>query len=181
MSDILQTVKLPLDDEGFFRRECPLCSKEFKVLLKKEELADLTHIEIDSFMLDSQENSELTDCNENLKAEYFCPYCGQKSAVDKWWTKEQVAYINIYLENIMAKIINEKLISPMKKSFGKPKSGPISIEFKGNELDQKEPWISPEINDMEIFELPCCNRKIKVEDNWQNTTYCFFCGFPYQI
>lgn len=81
----------------------------------------------------------------------------------------------------MAKIINKDFIRPTKRSFGKSKSGPISIEFNGNELEQKEPWISPEINDMEIFELPCCDRRIKIEDNWQNTTYCFFCGFPYKI
>jgi len=179
MSEIVQNVKFPLDDDGFFRRECPLCGKEFKVLFKKEELADLTYIDSDSYMLDTQETSELADLNEYLKAEYFCPYCSQKSAVDKYWTQEQVAYINVFLENIMAQIINKNLINPMKKSFGKAKSEPISIQFTGNELNQKEPWISPEVNDMDIFELPCCDRKIKVKDDWLDTIYCFFCGFPY--
>ena len=180
MSDIVQTVKFPLDDDGFVRRECPLCKKELKVLLKQKELADLSHIDTDSFLIEPEETPEQKESAEKLKTEYYCPYCGQKSADDKWWTQEQAAYINVYLENIIAKQINVGLIDPLEKSFGKSKSGPISIEFKGRKLEQRESWISPEVNDMEIFELPCCDRKIKVVDDWQNTTYCFFCGFPYK-
>jgi len=55
-----------------------------------------------------------------------------------------------------------------------------SIRFEGKEMEQQKPWISPEVNDMEIFDLPCCQRKIKIEENWQDKVYCFFCGFPYE-
>ena len=37
-----------------------------------------------------------------------------------------------------------------------------------------------EVNDMEVFDLPCCQRKIKIEENWAKVTHCFFCGFPYK-
>ncbi len=32
---------------------------------------------------------------------------------------------------------------------------------------------------MEVFDLPCCGRQIKVEDGWDSTVYRYFCGFPY--
>jgi len=52
--------------------------------------------------------------------------------------------------------------------------------FEANEMQQREAWISPERNDMTTFELPCCERKIKVQDNWPDTVHCFFCGFPHE-
>jgi hypothetical protein len=47
-------------------------------------------------------------------------------------------------------------------------------------MGKKEPWISPEIGDMDEFDLPCCGRKMKVVESRTGTTFCFFCGFPYQ-
>lgn len=71
MGEIVQSVKFPLDDDGFFRRECPLCLKEFKVLLKKEELADLSHIDTDFFLLDLKKDSEQNESNKNSIVECY--------------------------------------------------------------------------------------------------------------
>ena len=38
MSEIHMNVSFPLDDDGFFRRECPFCRKGFKIFLEKGEL-----------------------------------------------------------------------------------------------------------------------------------------------
>jgi hypothetical protein len=129
-------------------------------------------------MIEQQENNAASE--EDQDTEFTCPYCGQSSSSNSWWTDEQNAYIKVHIENIMAKLVNENFIRPLKRNFGKSKSGLISLEFKGNEMRQKEPWISPESNDMEIFNLPCCNRKIKIEEEWKDKVYCFFCGFPHK-
>lgn len=170
-------VSFPTDEEGFFRRECPFCRKEFKILLEKKEIEDLVQKGLDSYLLDEDEKD--SDDKEESEDEFHCPYCGQTSPSNEWWTQEQIEYIGIYAKNIMAKLINENLIRPLKRNFGKPTGGMISIEFKGKEMEQQEPWISPEVNDMEIFNLPCCERKIKIEENWKSTIKCFFCGFPH--
>ncbi len=176
MSNIDKKMSFPLDEDKFFRRACPLCNKEFKILLSHEELTELTQKGIDSYMLSQQENDKPSDEEKNSNGgEYFCPYCGQKS--ENWWTEEQQAYINVVAENIVADLMNENIIKPMKRSFG---SGGI-IQFKGKEMQHKEPWISPEDNDMKKFELPCCQRQIKIEENWENDVFCYFCGFPYRI
>jgi len=178
MSEIKVNLPFPLDEDGFFRRECPFCHKEFKVLLEKEELTDLAQEGIDSFMLEKKETN-LTE-SESSETEFVCPYCGQRAPSDSWWTQEQLAYVRVVAKNIMAKIVNEKLIRPLKRAFRRSSSDMVSIQFEGKEIEQQEPWISPELDDMEIFDLPCCERKIKVEENWQGKVYCFFCGFPYE-
>lgn len=58
-------------------------------------------------------------------------------------------------------------------------NGSNGIKFEGNNMEQDEPWISPEPDDMKMFNLPCCNRKIKVEENHVGVVTCPFCGFPH--
>lgn len=180
MSEFRMNLSFPLDDGGFFRRECPFCRKEFKVLLEKDELADLAQKGMNSFMVEPKE--EVTDLDDSgrLETEFICPYCGQRATSDSWWTQEQLAYVGVVAKNIMAKMVNEHLIRPLKRTFGRPTPGMVSIRFEGKEMEQQEPWISPEVNDMEIFDLPCCQRKIKTEDDWTGGVHCFFCGFPHE-
>jgi uncharacterized Zn-finger protein len=59
-------VSLPLD-QGFLRRECPCCRRQFKI------------------------NSEFED--EGSRNERICPYCGQAANPDKWMTREQKEHI----------------------------------------------------------------------------------------
>ena len=175
MSEIRRNLHFPIDDDGFFRRECPFCRKEFKVLLEKEELLDLAQKYLYSFMIERKEETKDLEDSERSETEFICPYCGQRASSDSWWTQEQVAYVGVVAKNIMPKRVNENLIR--KKTFGRPNSGMISMRF---EAEQQEPWISPEVNDMEIFDLPCCQRKIKIEDDWIGVVHCFFCGFPHK-
>jgi len=180
MNEIRMNLSFPLDEDGFFRRECPLCHKEFKVLLEKEELTDLAHKGIDFFMIEEKEKETNLSENESSGTEFVCPYCGQRAPGDSWWTQEQLTYVGIVAKNILAKIINENLIRSLKRTFRRSGYSKVSLRFEGKEIEQQEPRISPEVNDMEIFDLPCCQRKIKIEENWQDTLYCFFCGFPYE-
>lgn len=169
----------PLDDDGFFRRECPLCCREFKVLLEEDELTSLAEEGLNSYMLETQE--EATDEDEqDAKLIFTCPYCGQEAPRDNWWTQEQKACVGIVAQNIIAKMVNEQLIRPLKRMSGRRSSGLVNLQFNGNEMKQQEPWISPEVNDMEVFDLPCCHRKIKVDESWNSTVHCFFCGFPFE-
>lgn len=59
---------LPLDPEGFLRRECPACERE----LKWRATAD---------------GREAIDPPEGG---YFCPYCAAQASADGWWTKAQL-------------------------------------------------------------------------------------------
>ena len=158
--------------------ECPLCHKEFKILLEKDELKNLAQRGIDSFIIEQGEEKNDLDENADEETESICPYCGQPSS--SWWTQEQHSYINVFAKNIMAKIINEQLIRKLKKDFRGSTGGVFSVRFEGKEIEQHEPWMSPEVNDMEIFDLPCCQRKLKIGEGWNGAVHCFFCGFPHK-
>ncbi len=177
MSDIEKKISLPLDEDGYFRRECPLCHKEFKILLSQEELTELAQEGINSYMLEQQQETDdsLEEEEDSCNTEYFCPYCEQKASNDNWWTQEQIAYVHVVAENIFANLMNENFIKPMKRNFGR---GSI-IRFDAKEMKQREAWISPENNAMGIVELPCCQKKIKIEEHRNNKVYCYFCGFPH--
>lgn len=174
------SLSFPLDDDGFFRRECPLCYREFKVLLEKDELTSLAQEGLDSYMLEIQKKATDASEEEKTEPEFTCPYCGQQSSRGSWWTQEQLAYVGVVAQNIISKMINEQLIRPLKRTSRRHSSSPLSLRFEGKEMKQQEPWISPEINDMEIFDLPCCHRKIKLDESWSSEVHCFFCGFPYK-
>jgi hypothetical protein len=178
MSEIVTTVKFPLDDENFFRRECSFCREEFKIQLSNEELTDLANKGFESFL--TNEESKDDEEQDEDEVDLFCPYCGQQAQSDHWWTQEQLSYLRIYAKNIAAKIINEQLIKPIKRNSNKSSSDLFSINFESKEMKYQEPWISKEVNDMDLFGLPCCEKKIKIKEEWKNNVYCFYCGFEHR-
>lgn len=178
MSDMVISVSFPLDDEGFLRRECPLCCREFKMKPTPDEMRTIVERSAHALLSDTPDTQEQTD-EHDVPPERWCPYCGQRAAYDAWWTDEQLAYLKVVAGNIAARLINEHLIQPLKRSFGGSSREPISIEFKGREIEETEPWMSPEPNDLERFALPCCDRELKIDTEWHQRVLCFFCGFPH--
>ena len=80
---------IPLDSDGFLRRECPTCEREFK-WRPSEDQAD-EHVEPDD-------------------AGYFCPYCGVQAPTDTWLTQAQVA--------LAQNIVVREVIGPMVSKLG---------------------------------------------------------------
>lgn len=183
MSEISLTIPLPLDDDQFLRRECPLCLRQFKIETEEVDRQSLIERELKAFLLEegAQLRDEEADATEagSEEADLYCPYCGQPSPRTEWWTREQSAYIHVFAHNIMAQIVNEQLIRPMKRQFSGHRGGPLSLRFEGSEMEYQEPWISPEPQDMTIHQLPCCGLRVKVFDDWSQTVYCYKCGFPH--
>lgn len=70
MSDDEVTLEMvmPLDSDGFLRRECPTCEREFKWLPSPE---DGTGAPV-------------------MDGGYFCPYCGIQAEPNSWLTHVQV-------------------------------------------------------------------------------------------
>jgi hypothetical protein len=178
MNEIKMNIPFPLDDDKFFRRACPFCKREFKIQISDEELEDLIQKSKESYMLERGEgNSEENEyIKENDSEKFFCPYCGQEALSGEWWTIEQAKYIQMYVENIMADIINKNFIENIERKF----RGNKFVKFEGKKLKIKEPRISPDNDDMIIINLPCCQSKIKIEENWNKIVHCFYCGFPYE-
>ena len=81
---------IPLDSDGFLRRECPTCEREFKWRPSEAE---------------AEEQDEPGDT-----VGYFCPYCGVQAPDDAWLTQAQVA--------LAQNIVEREFISPMVSRLG---------------------------------------------------------------
>ena len=65
-------ISLPLDSEGFVRRECPHCVEQFKWHHGAANEEAEEHPDPDTF---------------------YCPLCGQPAGTDSWWTQQQLDYM----------------------------------------------------------------------------------------
>lgn len=81
---------IPLDSDGFLRRECPTCEREFK--WRPSEAEAEGHVE------------PADDVG------YFCPYCGVQAPVDAWLTQAQLA--------LAQNIVERDFIGPMVSKLG---------------------------------------------------------------
>lgn len=180
MNNHRREISFPLDSDGFFRRQCPSCRREFKVLVEKSELTSLADRGLDSFMVETTGEDEKLELAEYAESKLTCPYCGELAGKYNWWTQQQLAYIRTVARNVAVKSINEELIRPLKRAARRTTSGFVSLKFEGKEIREQEAWMPPEADDLEAFELACCNRMIKIQEDWSGVVYCFFCGFPHQ-
>ena len=110
MNEIRGSVSLPVDSEGFLRRECPFCEREFKWLPN--------------------------DADATLEpAGYHCPYCDGRSE-DGWWTRPQLkvveaetAYVAEREVHSMFKGLERSSNEFVKISAGSAPSRPMSVRL----------------------------------------------------
>jgi predicted nucleic acid-binding Zn ribbon protein len=149
-------IELPLDSQGFLRRECPNCQREFKWHHGPTE--------------------EMPE-DEPDPAEYYCPYCGTSAAPDQWWTSDQVEVIQkAALHEAMPQVEHElkKALKPLNKS------GFVKAEVKSDPLNPPPPLFEPE--DMVAVASPCHPYEpAKVMEDWKGSLHCLVCGQPFTL
>jgi hypothetical protein len=83
-------MQIPLDSDGFLRRQCPTCEREFKWR--------------------APPGNEEVDAEAVGDGGYFCPYCAVQAPADAWFTEAQQALA----ENIIA----TECIGPLVDKIG---------------------------------------------------------------
>jgi hypothetical protein len=143
------SVQLPLDDDGFLRRECPHCLQEFKWY--HGSAADQPEGEADP-------------------PAYYCPRCGVSAAPDRWWTQDQLAFMQEYVAGPALREVTDEI----EKAF----RGVRGVTFKRGHLDEPEPPSAlHEPNDMIILAPPCHPwEPVKVPEDATAPAYCLLCG-----
>src|SRR5688572_20492429 len=96
-------VALPLDADGFLRRECPSCEHQFK-------------------WFSSVESGRDTDVVE----QYFCPLCGVPASTDAWWTPAQLEYARGIAAPTMDRLVQDQMKTAFKRAKG------LSFKPNGN-------------------------------------------------
>lgn len=145
-------VSLPLDSDGFLRRECPTCEQEFKWY---------SHAEGDG---DAEPASQ-----------YFCPLCGVASGIDSWWTPAQLEYGFGSASGAIDQAMQDALADAFKGVKGlrfEPNSS-FSLD-----IETPDPLIEP--NDMGIIEPPCHpSEPLKIPEPYTEHVFCLICGTPF--
>lgn len=159
MSDdeVIIGMSIPLDSDGFLRRECPTCEREFKWFANADE-------------------GDLDDVEPVSDGGYYCPYCGVQAPADAWLTQAQLA--------LAQNIVETQVMGPMLKSFardigdlGRRSGGLISASTKYEQPDELDPLT--EADDMRRVDLQCHPvEPVKVLDDWTKPLYCVICGEP---
>lgn len=149
MNDFQTSVSIPLDHDGFLRRECPACEREFKWF-----------------------NHAEGDPDAEIANQYFCPLCGAAAGVDSWWTPAQLEYAKGMAAPAIEQTVQESIADAFKGlkgvTFKANKSFTMGIETPS-------PLIEPD--DMVIVEPPCHpNEPIKVPEEAAARVHCLICG-----
>jgi hypothetical protein len=152
MSEFELSMSVPLDSDGFVRRECPTCEREFKWLWAEDTGSDA---EPDA---------------------HYCPYCRVQSPADSWWTKAQLEHAQ---DVAMREVVGPELKS-FQRSLAKMarESGGL-IRVQGDKIVMDEPSPLDETDDMRLIDFPCHpSEPVKVADDWAKPVYCLVCGEP---
>lgn len=151
--EIRLQMTIPLDSDGFLRRECPTCEREFKWLSRDDE-EDATEEEVDS---------------------YTCPYCGVEAPPGDWFTQGQLAQATAIVER---EIIAPELarLDQSLRRIGGQSGGLVSASLH---YDQPEEPVqeTTESDDMRRVTFGCHpEMPVKVLDDWASIVYCVVCG-----
>jgi hypothetical protein len=155
MSDEVSVgMSIPLDGDGFLRRECPTCERELK-----------WHA--------AQDDEEETPAPDGG---YYCPYCAVQAAPDAWWTKAQLAAANA--------LLYDEVVEPELKRFQgeieklNHPGGLIQLSSEISRGEDTEASDLSETDDMRLVDFACHEEPVKVLDDWNGPVHCPICGQP---
>ncbi|MBV9160279.1 MAG: hypothetical protein JO281_01710 [Pseudonocardiales bacterium] len=144
---------VPLDSDGFLRRECPTCEREFKWL---------------------PGSTEDPGAGKPSDGGHFCLYCGIQAPDGSWFTKAQVELA----QNMVATEVVEPLLKDFVRetnSISRCSGGMIEMSAHYDPPDKMDPLT--EADDMQRVDFECHpSVLIKVLDEWDRSVYCLICG-----
>ncbi|MGI9084877.1 MAG: hypothetical protein ACR2FE_06245 [Aeromicrobium sp.] len=150
-------ISLPLDSDGFLRRECPHCEQEFK-----------WH---DGPANDQAEQQPHSDT-------FYCPICGEPAGPDSWWTQTQLDLI----DNATERHVGQEL-GDMFKGLERSTRSNKFVKFKADRVnmpDPADPLVEPD--DMTIVTSPChAWEPVKISEGHVNAVHCIVCGVAFAV
>ena len=160
MSETSIPMTLPLDTEGFLRRECPHCERQFKWQPAE----------------DADDGAESIPSRQVVA--YYCPYCYQAAPPDAWWTQEQLKHAQ--------QLMMSEVLAPQLRRFGRQgrqtshSNSFVKIDVSVPDFPIPEPLVEP--SDMIRVDFPCHPEEpLKVIEDWTAEVGCLVCGIRYPL
>jgi hypothetical protein len=151
------SVSLPLDSDGFLRRECPSCLRQFK--------------------WHHGPANEEAESHPDPEA-YTCPLCGQPAGPNSWWTREQLDHVQGAAAPATQQLVQDELdqaLRGLNSRFVKVKST-SSSDVPAGPMPLTEP------DDMVIVTSPChAYEPVKVPEDAPGPFRCLVCGAQFIV
>lgn len=148
MDETTISASFPLDEDGFLRRACPTCEREFK-------------------WFNSEDESPSTNS-------FYCPYCGVSAASDQWFTHVQLEHIEATVTGeLLGPAMNdlERSLDGIARASG----GFISASMQRPERQLAAPVFEP--NDLRRVTFDCHpSEPVKIDPAWVGPILCLICG-----
>jgi hypothetical protein len=144
---------VPLDEDGFLRRQCPNCEREFKW----------------------RPTPDGEDGDPMPESGYACPYCAERAPGDHWWTRDQLEHAE--------RLVASEIVAPrLKRLERNAVPGKLfSLEVRVDTPSKPEA-LPDEPNDMQRVDFPCHpTEPVKVLDDWSGRVHCLICAAPIEI
>ena len=152
--EIRVPVTLPLDSDGFLRRECPSCEQEFKWFSHQDG-----------------------DTEAEPVSQYFCPLCGVPAGTDQWWTPAQLNY----MQGVSAPAMDQFVQDSIEQAFRGMKGMSVKPD-RSFSLGIETPEALAEPDDMMIAEPPCHpNEPVKIPEQRAAKVHCLVCGSVFAV
>ena len=148
MSEFELSMSVPLDSDGFLRRQCPTCERQFKW------------------------KSDDDDADDSVPAPeggYFCPYCAVQAQPGSWFTEEQV-------EHAKRLALGEHL-GPALEGLSSAGGGLIEVEVSGADSEPPRALEEVDDMRRVSFECHP-EEPVKVLEDWDRQVHCLLCGAP---
>ena len=152
-------MEVPLDEDGFLRRECPHCEEQFKWRPTPNARSQAENL------------SELPT--------YFCPLCGEAAKADAWWTPEQIEHATgVAKAEVLGPMLND-FQSDLRR-LNRPGSG-FRVTTTPVDIAPPAP-MAPDVNDMRVV-VPICHpdEPMKVPDDRRAPVHCLICGHTVEV
>ena len=152
MSEQSTEITVPLDGDGFVRRECPTCEREFKWYVSRDG-----------------DNGEPAPVGG-----YHCPYCAVQAPPDHWFTATQIELA----QNKVAREILGPEFERMARDLRRKSQGSlVTIDLNYEAPPALDPLV--EADDMRRVDFRCHpSEPVKVLDDWVGQVHCVMCGTP---
>lgn len=151
MSEQSREMTVPLDSDGFLRRQCPTCEREFKWLVSSDGEGDPAPV-----------------------GGYYCPYCAIQAPVDSWSTSAQ---IELAKNTVMREIVGPELEGMARELRSASRGSLIEFDMQYESPAALDPMV--EADDMRRVDFRCHPvEPVKVLDAWDREIHCLICATP---
>lgn len=171
-------LSLSVDRDGFLRRTCPSCGRDFKTGIDRADLGSIIGPQIRR--IEREIGAPLSlETDEASEESISCPYCMFESGAAEMLPEETVRYLH---RQLVREVVLPK-VNQMFSAFGdgshSRSGGLVSVSFEySRSMLPPRPIHGPEPPDMKIVEFLCCGRKAKVARQRHQLKQCLYCKTP---